>query len=103
MAVIGGESCFEKNAFEDTENPPAHQNSSSGERISREIFGISKKLFVFVLKLFMRPILFHRKISFDNLTYFKLYGNLDKQGLRSIRYSSLLRVCSIDPIPSIPE
>ena len=54
--------------------PAAHQNSTSGERISREIFEISKK--IFVLKLFLRPILFHGKISFDNLTYFKLYGNL---------------------------
>ena len=73
MAVIRGESCFEKNAFEDTENPNRHQNSTSGERIhvSWEIFEILKKIFV-VLKLFLRPILFHGKISFDNLTYFKL-------------------------------
>ena len=47
MAVIRGESCFEKNAFEDTENPTCHQNLTSGERIhvSREIFEISKKKF----------------------------------------------------------
>ena len=75
MAVIRDESCFEKNAFEIQKNPPAHHNSSSGERISGEIFEISK-YFVFVLKLFLRPILFHGKISFDNLTYFRLYGNL---------------------------
>ena len=55
--------------------PPAHQNSTSGERISREIFEILIFfLFCFVLKLFLRSILFHGKISFDNLTYFKLYG-----------------------------
>ena len=34
------------------------------------------KIFCFVLKLFLRPILFRGKISFDNLTYFKLYGKL---------------------------
>ena len=45
MAIIRGESCFEKNAFEDTP-PPAHQNSTSGERISREILDIEK---IFVL------------------------------------------------------
>ena len=51
MAVIRGESCFEKNAFKDIyhrKSPPAHQNSTSGERISGEIFEISKKfLFCF--------------------------------------------------------
>ena len=48
VAVIRGESCFEKNAFEDTENPTRHQNSTSIERInvSREIFEISKKKFL---------------------------------------------------------
>ena len=52
MAVIRGESCFEKNAFEDTEPPPAHQNSTSSERIPREIFEISKKkLFCFEVLL----------------------------------------------------
>ena len=53
MAVIRGESCFEKNAFVDTENPqPPTKNSTSGESISREIFEISKKN-CFVLKLFL--------------------------------------------------
>ena len=56
MAVIRGESCFEKNAFD----------STSDERISCEIFEISKK-FCIVLKLLLRPILFHGKLSFDNL------------------------------------
>ena len=51
------------------------RGESSSERISQEIFKILKK-FYFVLKLFLWPILFHGKISFDNLTYFKLYGNL---------------------------
>ena len=46
MAVIRGESCFEKNAFKVTENPHP-QNSTSGERISREMFEISKKPFLF--------------------------------------------------------
>ena len=48
MAVIRGESCFEENAFEDTENPhpPTKTRLNSGERISREIFEISKKIFV---------------------------------------------------------
>ena len=55
--------------------PTRPPNSTSGERISREIFEISKK-FLYCLKLFLRPILFHGKLSFDNLTYFKLYGNL---------------------------
>ena len=48
MAVIRGESCFEKNAFEDTENPYPPQSSTSSERISREVIEISKKfLFCF--------------------------------------------------------
>ena len=55
-------------------NPPAHHNSSfSRKNISGNIRDI-KKIF---LKLFLLPILFHGKISFDNLTYFKLYGNLN--------------------------
>ena len=49
VAVIRGESCFAKNAFEDTENPPpANQNSTSGERISRgNIRDIEKKFGLF--------------------------------------------------------
>ena len=76
MAVIRGESCFEKNAFEDTENlhPPTKTRLLVKEYLG-EIFEISKKN-CFILKLFIRPILFHGKLSFDNLTYFKLYGNL---------------------------
>ena len=79
VAVIRGESCFEKNAFEYTENPhpPTKTRQVSGERIFREIFEISKKI-LFFLKLFVRPILFHGKLSFDNLNYFKLYGNLNQ-------------------------
>ena len=47
MAVIRSESCFEKNAFEDTENPhpPTKTFKTSGERISFEIFEVSKKKF----------------------------------------------------------
>ena len=37
-------------------------------------------MFFFVLKLFLRAILFHGKLSFDNLIYFKLYGNLYSAG-----------------------
>ena len=70
MIVIRGESCFEKNAFEDTENP--HPTTKTRLPV-KEYLG---KYVCFVLKLFSRPILFHGKLSFDNLTYFKLYGNL---------------------------
>ena len=44
MVVIRGESCFEENAFENTENPhpPTKTRLNSGERISREIFEILK-------------------------------------------------------------
>ena len=66
---------FEENAFEDTENSHPPTKIDFGERISREMFEISKKN-CFVLKLFLQPILLHGKLSFDNLTYFELYGNL---------------------------
>ena len=68
VAVIRGESCFEKNAFEDTENPTRPPKLDFLWNI-RDI-----ENFFFVLKLFLRPILFHEKLSFENLTYFKLYG-----------------------------
>ena len=76
LAVIPGEICFEKNAFEDTEKrirPPQL------EFLKKEYLGKYSRYrkFCFVLKLFLRPILIHGKISFDNLTYFKLYGNLN--------------------------
>ena len=76
MAVIRGESCFEKNAFEDTENPhpPTKTRLPMKEYLGK--YSRYRKKFCFVLKLFLRPILFHGKLSFDNLTYFKLYGNL---------------------------
>ena len=76
MAVIGGESCFEKNAFEDTENPhpPTKTRLSVKEYLGK--YSRNRKNFCFILKLFLRPILFHGKLSFDHLTYFKLYGNL---------------------------
>ena len=76
MKVILGESCFEKKThLKIQKNLPAHHNSSfSRKNISGNIRDIEN--FFFVLKLFLQPILFHRKISFDNLTYFKLYGNL---------------------------
>ena len=45
------------------------------KNISQNIRDI-QKLFVSFLKLFFWPILFHGKLSFDNLTYFKLYSNL---------------------------
>ena len=77
MAVIRGESCFKKNAFEDTEKPTRLPQL---EFLKKEYLGKYsryRKIFCFVLKFFLRPILFHGKISFDNLTCFKLYGNLN--------------------------
>ena len=76
MAAIGGESCFEKNAFEDTENPqpPTKTGLPVKEYIGK--YSRYRKNICFILKFFLRPILFHGKLSFDNLTYFKLYGNL---------------------------
>ena len=77
VAVIRGEGCFEKNAFEDAENPhPPTKTQLLVKEYLGEIFEISKKIY-FVLKLFLQPIIFHGKLSFDNLTYFKLYGNLN--------------------------
>ena len=76
LAVIRGESCFEKKAFEDTEKstrPP--QLEFLKEEYPGKYSRYRKKNSV--LKLFLRPILFHGQISFDNLTYFKLYGNLN--------------------------
>ena len=77
MAVIRGESCFEKNAFEDTENPhpPTKTRLPVKEYLGKYLR--YRKIPFLVLKLFLRPILFHGKLSFDNLTYFKLYGNLN--------------------------
>ena len=76
MAVIRGESCFEKNAFENTENlhPPTKTRLPVKEYLGK--YSRYRKISFFVLKLFLRPILFHGRLSFDNLTYFKLYGNL---------------------------
>ena len=77
MAVIRGESCFAKNAFEDTENP--HPTTKTRLPV-KEYLGKNsryRKKNCFVLTLFLRPLLFHGKLSFDNLTYFKLYGNLN--------------------------
>ena len=77
MAVIRGETCFEKNAFEDTENlhPPTNTQLPVKEYLGK--YSRYRKKNLFILKLFLRPILFHGKLSFDNLTYFKLYGNLN--------------------------
>ena len=44
------------------------------KNISGNIRDIEKNCYI--LKLFLWPILFHGKLSFDNLTYFKQYGNL---------------------------
>ena len=81
MAVIRGESCFEKYTVKDTENPHPPTKTRLPVRISWEIFEISKKN-CFILKLFLQPILFHGKLSFDNLTNFKLYGNLKPQSVK---------------------
>ena len=65
-----------KNAFEDTENPhpPTKTRLPVKEYLGK--YSRYRKNFCSILKLFLRPILFHGKLSFDNLTYFKLYGNL---------------------------
>ena len=45
MAVIRGDSCFEKNAFEDTENPhPLTKTRLPVKEYLGEIFEISKKI-----------------------------------------------------------
>ena len=74
MAVIRGESCFEKNAFEDTENshPP------------------TKTWLPKLSKLFFRHILFHGKLSFDNSNYFKLYGNLNADSVSADKLPFIL-------------
>ena len=84
MAVILGESCFEKNAFEDTENPhlPTKTRLPVKEYLGK--YSRYRKISFFVLKLFLRPILFHGKLGFDNLTHFKLYGNLKISSLTSV-------------------
>ena len=81
VAVIRGESCFEKNAFENTENPhpPTKTRPPVKEYLGK--YSRYRKKFCFVLKLFLRPILFHGKLSFDNLNYFKLYGNLKAESI----------------------
>ena len=76
MAVIRGESCFEKNAFEDTEKPTRPPQLGFLKKEDLEKYSRYRKFSVVVLKLFLRPISFHGKISFDKLTYFKLYGTL---------------------------
>ena len=77
MAVIRGKSCFEKNAFEDTKKPT---RPTLFEFLKKQYLTKYSRyrVFCFVLKLFLRPVLFHGKISFDNLTYLKLYDNLNK-------------------------
>ena len=84
VAVIRGESCFEKNAFEDIDNPtPPTKTRLPVKEYLGKYSRYRKK--IFVLKLFLRPILFHGKISFDNLTYFKLYGNVEFGGSHATR------------------
>ena len=47
VAVICGESCFEKNTFEDTENPhPPIKTQLPVKEYLGEIFEILKKIFV---------------------------------------------------------
>ena len=76
MAVNRGESFSEKNAFEDTENPHSPTKTRLPVKEYLGKYSRYRKKISFILKLFLRPILFHGKLSFDNLTYFKLYGNL---------------------------
>ena len=77
VAVIRGESCFEKHAFEDTEKPARPPQLEFLKKEYLRKYSRYRKKICFILKLFLRPILFHGKVSFDNLTYFKLYGNLN--------------------------
>ena len=72
MAVIRGESCFEKSAFEDTENP--HPPTKT-QLLVKEYLEISKR-FLFSFEALVTAYFIHAKLSFDNLNYFKLYGNL---------------------------
>ena len=89
VAVIRGESCFEKNAFKVTENPhPPTKTRLPVKEYLGKYSKYRKKTFFFVLKLFIRLILFHGKLSFDNLTYFKLYGTL------KVRKMCLLRLAT---------
>ena len=76
MAIIRGESCSEKNAFKVTESPHSLTKTRLPVKEYLGKYSRYRKNFFFVLKLFIRPILFHGKLSFDSLTYFKLYGNL---------------------------
>ena len=84
MAVNRGESCFEKNAFEDTEDPhpPTKTRLPVKEYLGK--YSRYRKHFRFSLKLFLWPILFHGKLSFDNLTYFKLYSKLKGGAVQSL-------------------
>ena len=77
MAIIRGESCFVKNTFEDTEkpHPPTKTRLPVKEYLGK--YSRYRKKICFILKFFLRPVLFHGKLSFDNLTRFKLYGNLN--------------------------
>ena len=83
MSVIRGESCFEKNAFEDTENPhpPTKTRLPVTEYLGK--YSRYRKKFCSILKLFLRPILFHGKLGFDNLTDFKLNGNLKSRSVKA--------------------
>ena len=62
VAVIRGESCFEKNAFEDTENP--HPPTKTGLPVKEYLGKYSRyrKKICFNLKLFLRPLLFHKNL-----------------------------------------
>ena len=79
MAVIHGESCLEKNAFEDTENPHPPTKTPLPVKEYLGKYSRYRKKFCSILKLFLRPILFHGKLSFDNLTYFKVYGHINNE------------------------
>ena len=105
VAVIRGESCFEKNAFEDTENshPPTKTRLPVKEYLGK--YSRYRKNFCFVLKLFLRPILFHGKLSFDNLNYFKLYGNLKLRRTLIILWSFSINFFNLESLkmPFVPN
>ena len=80
MAVIRGESFFLRKTHLKIQKTPTRPLKLDFrlKNISGNIRDIEKK-FCFIFKLFLRPILFRGKLSFDNLTYFKLYGNLNRK------------------------
>ena len=65
MAVVRGESCFEKNAFEDTENPhPPTKTRLPLKKYLGEIFEITK-YFLFCFEALLTAYFIPWKIKFS--------------------------------------